>query len=104
MKVIDWNGVYPAVTTKFFEDGRLDHDANLRGIKAQIEAGVDGIITDGVEGFLVQPTQESITECIVKIVNNPAILTKMGIMAHKTVRNYTWDRISNKYYEIYHSI
>ena len=42
-------------------------------IMATKNAGVDGIITDGVEGFLVQPTQESITECIIKIVNNPAI-------------------------------
>ena len=73
-------------------------------VMATKNTGIDGIITDGIEGFLVQPTQESITECIMKIVNNPDILTKMGIMAHKTAKNYSWERISNKYYEIYFSV
>ena len=43
-------------------------------------------------------------ECIMKIINNPAILTKMGTMAHNTAKNYTWEQIANKYYEIYISI
>ena len=86
--------------------GRVYLEAMACGlpVMATKNTGIDGIITDGIEGFLVQPTQESITEYIMKIVNNPPILTKMGIMAHKTVKNYTWERISNKYYEIYFSI
>ena len=85
--------------------GRVYLEAMACGlpVMATKNTGIDGIITDGIEGFLVQPTQESITECIMKIVNNPAILIKMGIMAHKTAKNYTWERISNKYYEIYFS-
>ncbi len=50
MHVINWNGVYPAVTTKFTTDGQLDMDAFLAGVKAQIEAGVDGIIIGGSLG------------------------------------------------------
>ena len=86
--------------------GRVYFEAMACGLPviATKNTGIDGIITDGVEGFLVEPTKESIAECILKIVNNPNILTKMGIVAHKTAKNYSWERISKKYYEIYFSI
>lgn len=50
MHGINWNGVFPAVTTKFTADGHLDIDAFLAGVNAQIEAGVDGIIIGGSLG------------------------------------------------------
>ncbi len=50
MKAIDWNGVFPAVTTKFTADGHLDMKAFLFGIQAQTDAGVDGIIIGGSLG------------------------------------------------------
>ena len=45
-----WKGVMPAVTTKFAEDGTLDHDEMLRCFAAQIEAGCEGIIVCGSLG------------------------------------------------------
>lgn len=47
---ISWNGVFPAVTTKFTESGDLDIPAFLHNIHAQIEAGVHGIIIGGSLG------------------------------------------------------
>lgn len=47
---ISWNGVYPAVTTKFTETGDLDLPAFLHNLRAQIEAGVHGIIIGGTLG------------------------------------------------------
>jgi len=47
---ISWKGVFPAVTTKFFEDGRLDMDSFEKNIHAQIDAGVHGIILAGSLG------------------------------------------------------
>jgi 1-pyrroline-4-hydroxy-2-carboxylate deaminase len=47
---VNWTGVYPAVTTKFTANHELDIPANVRGLKAQIEAGVDGIIIGGSLG------------------------------------------------------
>jgi len=47
---ISWNGVYPAVTTKFSENGDLDIPAFLHNLRAQIEAGVHGIIIGGSLG------------------------------------------------------
>jgi 4-hydroxy-tetrahydrodipicolinate synthase len=45
-----WQGVFPAVTTKFHADGSLDAEWTAKNIEAQIAAGVDGIITCGSLG------------------------------------------------------
>lgn len=45
-----WSGVFPAVTTKFTEDDRLDHKEMERCFGLQIDAGVDGIIVCGSLG------------------------------------------------------
>ncbi|MGB0523009.1 MAG: dihydrodipicolinate synthase family protein [Flammeovirgaceae bacterium] len=47
---IHWNGVYPAVTTKFTEDDQLDLTSFVKNIHAQLDAGVDGIILGGTLG------------------------------------------------------
>ncbi len=45
-----WNGVIPAVTTKFKEDGSLDHAEMERCFGLQMDAGCDGIIVCGSLG------------------------------------------------------
>ena len=47
---LDWDGIYPAVTTKFHEDGSLDLKTFRKNIEAQIEAGIHGIILGGTLG------------------------------------------------------
>lgn len=47
---IDWSGVFPAVTTKFTEDDRLDFDAMGDHLEFQLGAGVHGIIILGSLG------------------------------------------------------
>ncbi|PKV75220.1 dihydrodipicolinate synthase family protein [Pontibacter ramchanderi] len=47
---MNWNGVYPALTTKFYADGSIDYDTFLHNVDAQLEAGVDGIILGGTLG------------------------------------------------------
>ncbi len=47
---VDWKGVMPAVTTKFNEDDTLDLAMFAKNIKAQIEAGVHGIVLGGSLG------------------------------------------------------
>ncbi len=41
---VDWEGVMPAVTTKFTEDDTLDLRMFRKNIDAQVDAGVSGII------------------------------------------------------------
>ncbi len=50
MKSPTWDGVYPAVTTKFNMQGEIDIPALLSGIKFQVQAGVNGIILGGSLG------------------------------------------------------
>jgi 1-pyrroline-4-hydroxy-2-carboxylate deaminase len=47
---ITWNGVYPAVTTKFKADDSLDLALFEKNLDAQIAAGVHGIILGGSLG------------------------------------------------------
>lgn len=47
---IQWKGVMPAVTTKFTADDKLDFNMFEVNIKAQLEAGVEGIILGGTLG------------------------------------------------------
>ena len=48
--MINWNGVFPAVTTKFNDDDSLNIPAFVKNIKVQQEAGVNGIILGGTLG------------------------------------------------------
>ncbi|WP_282049717.1 dihydrodipicolinate synthase family protein [Maribacter aquivivus] len=47
---ISWTGVMPAVTTKFTDKDELDLDMFSVNIKAQVDAGVNGIILGGTLG------------------------------------------------------
>lgn len=46
----NWKGVYPAVTTKFTSDQELDREGTAKGIRFQLESGVDGVIVCGSLG------------------------------------------------------
>ncbi len=48
--MINWEGVMPAVTTKFTGEDQLDLAMFEKNIKAQIDAGVHGIILGGTLG------------------------------------------------------
>ncbi len=46
----EWQGVYPAVTTKFTASGEIDPDGFIHAIQTQVTAGVHGIIVGGSLG------------------------------------------------------
>jgi dihydrodipicolinate synthase/N-acetylneuraminate lyase len=54
-----WKGVMPAVTTKFREDGGLDHAEMARCFELQMRAGCDGLIVAGSlgEGPMLSPDE-----------------------------------------------
>ncbi|GHB52205.1 dihydrodipicolinate synthase family protein [Mongoliitalea lutea] len=47
---MNWKGVFPAVTTKFHQDGSLDMPIFFKNLDAQLSAGVHGIILGGTLG------------------------------------------------------
>lgn len=70
---VNWKGVYPAVTTKFTDSDELDLPAFEKNIRAQIEAGVDGIILGGTLGeasTLFDHEKRTLIRETVRIVEN----------------------------------
>ena len=55
-----WRGVFPAVTTKFTEEGNLDKHEMERCFGLQIDAGVDGLIVCGSlgEAMALEPEEK----------------------------------------------
>lgn len=91
---VNWKGVYPAITTKFFEDGSLDLDTFKKNINAQIEGGVHGIVLGGSLGEastlkngeklkLVEKTLEIVDNKIPVIMNIAEKTTSDAISAAK---------------------
>jgi 1-pyrroline-4-hydroxy-2-carboxylate deaminase len=50
MTTVSWQGVYPALTTKFTLNDQLDFTLFEKNLKAQLEAGVEGVILGGTLG------------------------------------------------------
>ncbi len=46
----DWRGVFPAVTTQFTDDFRVDISATLKHIDAMLSAGIHGLVMLGTVG------------------------------------------------------
>ncbi|MGG8497524.1 dihydrodipicolinate synthase family protein [Tenacibaculum sp. TC6] len=89
---IQWKGVMPAVTTKFTNDDMLDLAMFEVNIKAQLEAGVHGIILGGTLGeastlsteeksILIQETVRIANGKVPVIMNIAEQTTKGAILA-----------------------
>lgn len=68
---VQWNGVMPAVTTKFTAADKLDFNMFEVNVKAQLEAGVSGIILGGTLGeasTLLEEEKRELVRGTVRIV------------------------------------
>lgn len=69
---VKWEGVMPAVTTKFTDSDTLDLQMFETNIKAQLSAGVHGIVLGGTLGeasTLLDEEKSELTKTTVDIVN-----------------------------------
>lgn len=69
---LEWKGVMPAVTTKFTDKDELDLVMFKKNIKAQLEAGVHGIVLGGTLGeasTLIEKEKRTLTRKTVDMVN-----------------------------------
>ncbi len=96
---VKWEGVMPAVTTKFKADDSLDLDAFGINIKAQLDAGVNGIILGGTLGeastlsdnekkILIEETVRLVNDRVPVIINIAEQTTKGAIIAAKNAQTY----------------
>ena len=96
---VQWEGVMPAVTTKFNEDDTLDLIMFRKNIEAQLEAGVSGIILGGTLGeastltddekrILIQETVAIVDGKVPVIINIAEQSTKDAILAAQRAKAY----------------
>ena len=55
---INWNGVFPAISTQFNDNGTINFESNARMLEALINDGIDGIIALGTIGENLSLTPE----------------------------------------------
>lgn len=96
---VQWEGIMPAVTTKFTSDDKLDMKMFEVNINAQLEAGVHGIILGGTLGeastltddekkTLIQATVDIVKGKVPVIINIAEQSTKGAIEAANKARSY----------------
>ncbi|WP_020527511.1 dihydrodipicolinate synthase family protein [Flexithrix dorotheae] len=61
---VDWKGIYPAITTKFTDDDKLDLPAFEKNITVQLEAGINGVILGGTLGEASSLSEEEKSELV----------------------------------------
>jgi 4-hydroxy-tetrahydrodipicolinate synthase len=76
---IQWKGIFPALTTKFTADDKLDLPLQAKNIEVQIEAGIDGLILGGTLGeasVLTTNEKEILVKFTLEVVNGriPVVL------------------------------
>jgi glycosyltransferase involved in cell wall biosynthesis len=76
--------------------------ARMKRVIATKCGGPEGIITDGINGYLVEKeSPESLARKLKEIISNPEPSNRIAIAANKeAVDNYTIDAISNKLKEL----
>ena len=96
---VQWEGVMPAVTTKFNEDDTLDLIMFRKNIEAQLKAGASGIILGGTLGeastltddekrILIQETVAIVDGKVPVIINIAEQSTKDAILAVQRAKEY----------------
>ena len=81
-----WKGIYPALTTKFTDDFKVDIPACIKNVEAQINAGIHGCVIAGSLGEASTLTQNEKILILKEILNyvNGRIPVIMNIAEQST--------------------
>ena len=81
-----WNGIYPALTTKFTDDYKVDIPSCIKNVEAQINAGIHGCVIAGSLGEASTLTQNEKIVILKEILNhvNGRIPVLMNIAEQST--------------------
>jgi dihydrodipicolinate synthase/N-acetylneuraminate lyase len=87
-----WAGVFPAITTKFTINEELDLAACNKGIEAQLEAGVNGIVIGGSLGEASTLTEDEkfilLTETIKTVAGRVPVIFSIAEQATRVAVNH----------------
>ena len=57
--------------------------------------GLEDFVEDGVNGYFVEPTVESVRQRLEEVMKNPALRCAMSRAAVETAARFDWDTIAN---------
>jgi 4-hydroxy-tetrahydrodipicolinate synthase len=86
-----WEGVFPALTTKFNDDDQLDLLMFEKNLRAQIDAGVDGIVLGGSLGeasVLSTEEKELLVKFAIKKCNGIPVILNIAEGSMKTPHQF----------------
>ena len=66
--------------------------------------GYAGVMTDGVEGFLVAPKQEDeLSEALASLIQDKSLRDEMGARGLISAQEYSWEKIANRVMDVYNN-
>jgi glycosyltransferase involved in cell wall biosynthesis len=70
------------------------------------QAGVSEVVTNGVDGFVLDDPQDSVSlaDLIALLYSNERLRMRMGEAAAKTARQYTWDRNAEQLHQLFQDV
>lgn len=79
---IEWKGIFPALTTKFDNKDQLDLPEFEKNLKAQMSAGVDGVILGGTLGesstLSIEEKETLVRFCVEKVETSVPVVMNIA--------------------------
>jgi 4-hydroxy-tetrahydrodipicolinate synthase len=87
----NWSGVFPALLTPFNKEDQLDLGMFEKNLRAQLQAGVHGVIIGGSLGeasTLCEPEKEAMVHCALQLCDNriPVVLNIAESATQQAIR------------------
>jgi glycosyltransferase involved in cell wall biosynthesis len=64
-------------------------------------SAASGLVRDGVDGLLCDPTTASMAEALASLLSDPARLASMSRSARRAARHYDWDLLADRMEKVY---
>ena len=95
--------VLPSIESfEIFGIVNLEAMASSTPIIASDIGGIPDLVKDGINGLLVQPRdQDSLSNAIVRLLNDEKLRKRMGSNGKKIVQNYSWQEIALETEKLY---